>query len=266
MYAIVNTGGKQYKVAEGDTFEVELLDAEPGATVELDVIFLADGSKITAEAEKLTKAKVFAEVIEHFKGEKALVFKFKKRKGYKRLRGHRQNLTKLLVQSISPTGSAPAKKAAAEKPAKATKATKAAKVEKTETKKAGTAKAVDEKVEALAPEKKAASTKNESAKVTEKPAAKKTAAAKKPAAKTAEKTAEKTEAVEKVEKKPAAKKAEATPKAEKPATKKTTAAKDSSAKVEKKATTTKKDSDKTPEKPAAKKAAPKKTAKDEAAE
>jgi large subunit ribosomal protein L21 len=106
MYAIVATGGKQYKVAKGDTLVVEKLDREPGATVELSVIFLADGSQITVDADALAKARVFAEVLEHFRGEKALVFKFKKRKGYKRLRGHRQDLTRLLVQGISLTGEA----------------------------------------------------------------------------------------------------------------------------------------------------------------
>ena len=121
MYAIVTTGGKQYKVAEGDTIAVEKLDVEPGNTVGLDVIFLADGSRIDTDAESIEKAKVFAEVVEHFKGDKALVFKFKKRKGYKRLNGHRQELTRLLVQSISPTGEEPKKKAEPKKTEKPSK-------------------------------------------------------------------------------------------------------------------------------------------------
>jgi large subunit ribosomal protein L21 len=115
MYAIVKTGGKQYKVAQGDVVEVEKLDVEAGTTVELDVIFLADGSKITAAANELATAKVFAEVVEHFRGDKALIFKFKKRKGYKRLRGHRQDLTRLLVREISPTGVSSVKKASKKK-------------------------------------------------------------------------------------------------------------------------------------------------------
>ncbi|MDR2108905.1 MAG: 50S ribosomal protein L21 [Coriobacteriales bacterium] len=121
MYAIVATGGKQYKVESGDVIEVELLSAAPGDTVALDVVLLVDGSKVTTDASALVTAKVFAEVIEHFKGEKALIFKFKKRKGYKRLRGHRQPLTRLEIVAISPTGEAPKpeKKAAAKKKEKA---------------------------------------------------------------------------------------------------------------------------------------------------
>ena len=63
MYAIVATGGKQYKVLEGDVIEVEKLAVETGKPVELDVVFLADGSAITVDADKLAKAKVFAEVV-----------------------------------------------------------------------------------------------------------------------------------------------------------------------------------------------------------
>ena len=126
MYAIVKTGGKQYKVAADDVIEVEKLDVEPGETVELEVVFLADGSTVTTEADALVKAKVFAIVIEQFKGDKQIIFKFKKRKGYKRLKGHRQNLTKLQIDAISPDGKAPkaAKKATEEKPEKKTAAKK----------------------------------------------------------------------------------------------------------------------------------------------
>ncbi len=101
MYAIVFTGGKQYKVAEGDTIEVEKLDAEAGSTVELPVVFVADGDAITFDAEKLASAKVTAEIVDQFKGEKQLVFKFKKRKGYKKMQGHRQRLTRLKVTSVA---------------------------------------------------------------------------------------------------------------------------------------------------------------------
>jgi len=121
MYAVVQTGGKQYRVAEGDKLEVEKLNAEPGSTVELKAILLADGSVLTTDSDELAKAKVFAEVIGFTKGDKALVFKFKKRKGYKRLRGHRQDLTVLSITGISATGEAP--KAKKEKgPAAAPKA------------------------------------------------------------------------------------------------------------------------------------------------
>lgn len=100
MYAVVATGGKQLKVAEGDVVAVEKLDAEVGAIVDFDVIFLADEDTIVTDASALAKAKVSGEVVEHFKGEKAMIFKFKKRKGYKRTRGHRQNLTRVLVKEV----------------------------------------------------------------------------------------------------------------------------------------------------------------------
>ncbi len=101
MYAIVATGGKQYKVATGDIIEVEKLDAAPGESVVLDVIFVADGDKVITDADALGSAKVTVEVIEHFKGEKAIIFKFKKRKGYKRLKGHRQDLTRVKVTDVT---------------------------------------------------------------------------------------------------------------------------------------------------------------------
>jgi large subunit ribosomal protein L21 len=101
MYAIVATGGKQLKVAAGDVVTVEKLDAPAGETVTFDVIFLADEDKIVTDAAELASATVTGEVLEHFKGEKAIVFKFKKRKGYKRLKGHRQNLTKVRITDIS---------------------------------------------------------------------------------------------------------------------------------------------------------------------
>ena len=100
MYAIVSTGGKQYKVAEGDVIDVEKLEAEPGDKVELDVLLLADGAGKVVAADELANAKVSAEVIEQFRGKKVLVFKFKKRKRYHRTQGHRQYLTKLQITSL----------------------------------------------------------------------------------------------------------------------------------------------------------------------
>jgi large subunit ribosomal protein L21 len=107
MYAVIQTGGKQYRVAEGDRIKVEKLDAENGSVVPIDVKLIANGSELTTDGEALANAKVFAEVVDQIKGDKALVFKFKKRKGYKRLRGHRQDLTVLDVVSISADGTAP---------------------------------------------------------------------------------------------------------------------------------------------------------------
>jgi large subunit ribosomal protein L21 len=101
MYAIVATGGKQLKVAAGDVVTVEKLDAAAGENVTFDVIFLADEDKIVVDPSELASAKVTGEVLEHFKGEKAIIFKFKKRKGYKRLKGHRQLLTKVRITDVS---------------------------------------------------------------------------------------------------------------------------------------------------------------------
>ena len=101
MYAIVKTGGKQYKVAVGDKLNIEKLDAEVGATVELPVICFVDGSTVEADPAQAAATKVTAEGGEQFKGPKQLVFKFKKRKNYKKLRGHRQQLTRVEIKSIA---------------------------------------------------------------------------------------------------------------------------------------------------------------------
>ena len=100
MYAIVKTGGKQYKVAEGDKLNIEKLDAQVGDKVELEAICIIDGDKVEADPAKAAKITVVAEVLEQFKGEKAIVFKFKKRKNYKRKKGHRQLLTRVQIESI----------------------------------------------------------------------------------------------------------------------------------------------------------------------
>jgi large subunit ribosomal protein L21 len=113
MYAIVATGGKQLKVAAGDVVTVEKLDAAAGENVTFDVIFLADEDTIVVDPTELASAVVTGEVLEHFKGEKAIIFKFKKRKGYKRLKGHRQQLTKVRITDVS--AKAAPKKAAAKK-------------------------------------------------------------------------------------------------------------------------------------------------------
>ncbi|HEY5540848.1 MAG TPA: 50S ribosomal protein L21 [Coriobacteriia bacterium] len=113
MYAIVATGGKQLKVAAGDVVTVEKLDAAAGDNVTFDVIFLADEDTILVDPAELASAKVTGEVLEHFKGEKAIIFKFKKRKGYKRTKGHRQLLTKVRITDVS--AKAAPKKAVAKK-------------------------------------------------------------------------------------------------------------------------------------------------------
>lgn len=100
MYAIVKTGGKQYKVAPGDKLNIEKLDAEVGATIELPAICIVDGDKVEADPAKAAETKVTATVVEQFKDKKVLVFKFKKRKNYKKLRGHRQQLTRVKIESV----------------------------------------------------------------------------------------------------------------------------------------------------------------------
>ncbi len=143
MYAIVATGGKQLKVAAGDVVSVEKLDAAVGDSVKFDVIFLADDGEVTVDTDALAAATVTAEVVEHYKGAKAIVFKFKKRKGYKRTKGHRQELTRVRITDVM-AGEAP-KKAAAKKPAvkKATEGDEAPK-------KTAAKKAAPKKTEAVA--------------------------------------------------------------------------------------------------------------------
>jgi large subunit ribosomal protein L21 len=100
MYAIVSTGGKQYKVAEGDVLDVEKLDAQPGDQVQLDVLMLADDDKTVVDPAKLADKKVTATVVDQHKGKKILVFKLHKRKRYHRTRGHRQQLTRIQIESM----------------------------------------------------------------------------------------------------------------------------------------------------------------------
>lgn len=114
MYAVVSTGGKQLKVEKGTVAAVEKLDAAVGEVVTFDVLFVADGDTVVVGSDAAT-ATVTAEVVEHFKGEKQLIFKFKKRKGYKRLKGHRQSQTMVKIIDVIMEGGAkkPAKAAAA---------------------------------------------------------------------------------------------------------------------------------------------------------
>ena len=99
MYAIVKTGGKQYTVKPGDVLDVEKIEGEAGDKVDLQVLLLNDGNKVVAD--EAAKVKVTAEIIDQHKGKKQLVFKFKKRKNYKKLRGHRQQLTRIQITSIA---------------------------------------------------------------------------------------------------------------------------------------------------------------------
>jgi len=101
-YAVIQTGGKQYRVAEGDEIEVEKLDVEAGAKTEFaEVLLVADGAKVTIGEPLVAGAKVTAEVLDQFKDDKVIAYKFRRRKGYHRTVGHRRQLTKLKIQSIS---------------------------------------------------------------------------------------------------------------------------------------------------------------------
>jgi len=99
-YAIVKTGGKQYKVAVGDIVKVEKLETEPGASVKLPVALVVDGADVTTDAKKLAEVAVTGEVLEHVKGPKIRIHKFKNKSRYHKRQGHRQQLTVLKVTGI----------------------------------------------------------------------------------------------------------------------------------------------------------------------
>ncbi len=101
MYAVIKTGGKQYRVEQGDTLTIEKLDAEAGKTVTFDDVLLIGTEKETiADGKTLAKASVKATVLEQMKDDKVLVFKYKAKKGYKKTQGHRQRLTKIKIEDI----------------------------------------------------------------------------------------------------------------------------------------------------------------------
>ncbi|MFM8374677.1 MAG: 50S ribosomal protein L21 [Phenylobacterium sp.] len=105
MYAVIRTGGKQYRVEPGDVLVVEKLGGEPGADVAFsDVLMLGDGASVTVGAPVVEGAAVNATLVETRKGEKVRIFKKTRRQGYRRTRGHRQTETVLRVTSISGAG------------------------------------------------------------------------------------------------------------------------------------------------------------------
>lgn len=100
MYAVVRTGGKQYRVNEGSRIEVERIEGDVGKTVELrDVVLIIKEGELLF-GERLSGAKVIAEIKSHGLGRKITLFKFKRRKGYRRKMGHRQPYTSLLIKEI----------------------------------------------------------------------------------------------------------------------------------------------------------------------
>ena len=193
MYAVIRTGGKQYRVAENDVIRVEKLAGAAGEQVEFgEVLMLGNGADSDVGAPLVDGARVMATILDQARGPKIVVFKKKRRKNYRRTRGHRQDVTVLRVTDILPAGARPTAKPAKAKeaPNKADKAKPAAKAEEAPKKvakaaaKARPAKAVPDKpakaksapVKAKDAPKKAAK-----APAKAKPAAKKPTAAKKPA-------------------------------------------------------------------------------------
>ena len=101
VYAIVKAGGRQEKVSVGDIVVVDRLSADEGATVELPALLLVDGDTITSDSKALAKIKVTAKVVRDERGPKIHILKYKNKTGYRKRQGHRQDLTRLKVTSIS---------------------------------------------------------------------------------------------------------------------------------------------------------------------
>ena len=100
-YAVIKTGGKQYRVQRGDKIDVEKLDAEVDAELTFDVLMVGEGDSVQIGAPLVSGATVTGEVVKHGKGDKIVVFKFKRRKNYARKQGHRQKFTDVKINDIS---------------------------------------------------------------------------------------------------------------------------------------------------------------------
>jgi len=126
MYAVIKTGGKQYKVAAGDKLKVEKLEGDVGSKVVIDkILMLADGEAVTIGSPLIAGAVVNATVVSHGRGDKVMIFKFRRRKHYRKTQGHRQSYTEILIGDINGKG-AVAKAASAAKVAVAKPATEKA--------------------------------------------------------------------------------------------------------------------------------------------
>jgi large subunit ribosomal protein L21 len=121
MFAVIRTGGKQYRVAPNDVIEIEKIAGKPGDIIELSGVILLGGDSPKTGTPTISGASVAAEVIEQTRGEKIIVFKKKRRKNYRRKKGHRQELTALRITEILTDGKKPSKAAAKPEPKKAEK-------------------------------------------------------------------------------------------------------------------------------------------------
>ncbi len=178
MFAVIKTGGKQYKVAKDDVIVVEKLKGETGEVVAFDsVLMVGEGAETKAGAPFVEGVCVAGEVVEQTRGAKVLVFKKKRRQNYRRTKGHRQDLTVVKITDILTDGKKPAAKP---KKAAAPKKDEGEAEAKTETKKAATKKSAAKKPAAKkAPAKKAAAKKTATKKAPAKSGTKKAAAKKK---------------------------------------------------------------------------------------
>ena len=151
MYAIVEIAGQQFKVQKYQQLYVHRLEGKEGAKVDFhDVLLIDDNGTVNVGAPAIDGAKVTAKILQHLKGDKVIVFKKKRRKGYKKKNGHRQYLSEIQIESIAASGAkkAPAKKAAAPK-----KEVKAAKAEVKETSSSDVSSMTVAQLKALAKEK-----------------------------------------------------------------------------------------------------------------
>lgn len=115
-YAIIESGGKQYKAVEGDNIVVDRLPIEPGTKIDLsDVLLISDDGKVTVGTPTISGAKVSATVVEEFKGPKVIIFKYHPKKRYRLKKGHRQWHTRLQIEEIMAEVKSSSKKKAAEK-------------------------------------------------------------------------------------------------------------------------------------------------------
>ena len=102
MYAVIVTGGKQYRVIQGETLKVEKLDVEAGNSIEItDVLMLGDGEKVTVGTPKISGAKVTAEIVAHGRLDKVRIVKFRRRKHHRKQMGHRQHFTEIKITGIA---------------------------------------------------------------------------------------------------------------------------------------------------------------------